>query len=286
MDDEQIGEHRLSEYARSQLESARHDPRLDRSRTSPFADFQQAVDEIIRVRLTTRIGAEALAEAEIRGVDAHQRQVAWERRELGQAEIDGDFGWLNASTLVALHGALDTLVEGVGPATDGVVVPLAAREMLSEVLAEKAEEYSAISEDYLEAFVDVVASLMLGGRKYETLRSNGAERWENVLRHVNFALPDDQPVPEDLSRALTEACVLRDVLVHRGGRVDTKAAKACASLGFEVDEFIRLPTRRTRELSAAIIAYGLNVTHRAAARFGAGEAPHLNEDWRTLAPLF
>jgi hypothetical protein len=285
VDDQTVGERGLGEYARSQIEGARRDRRLDRDDSAPFADFEDALDEVIRARVVARMGAESLARTELGMLDLGEEQQAWERRELGRAEIAGDFGWLNSSTLISLHGALDALVEAVGPVADRVVAPFAARELVHEALTRKGNEVAMVSEDHIEAVVEAAADAIRDNRKYKKPRSNGPERWESVLRDVGLGLRSDQSVPRDLRRVLTEACVLRDVLVHRGGRVDEKALRECAHLGYAVGEFVRLSSSRTRELAAAIIAYGMNVSHRAAARFGAGDEPSLDDGWRRFGPM-
>src|SRR5581483_11247701 len=95
-----IGEARLGEFARHQLEVARRDPRVGRSRGAMVADFFDAMEEAERWREMTTWGLRELANAveqeEARlGVsqndagmtpDQQRRlQAAWERAAMAQA---------------------------------------------------------------------------------------------------------------------------------------------------------------------------------------------------------
>lgn len=52
------------------------------------------------------------------------------------------------------------------------------------------------------------------------LKSSGAKRYEKGLRRVGLGAPEGRPIPADLDQALCEVGALRDVWVHRAGRVD------------------------------------------------------------------
>lgn len=69
----------------------------------------------------------ALATAEVTGDYTAERQASWERQALGQAELDGGLGRINASTLNGLHAALDALVERLVRATGHLVARLAPK---------------------------------------------------------------------------------------------------------------------------------------------------------------
>jgi hypothetical protein len=58
-----IGEAYLGDFARHQLEAARRDPRVDRSRGAMVADFFAAMEEAERWREMTTWGLDELAEA-------------------------------------------------------------------------------------------------------------------------------------------------------------------------------------------------------------------------------
>lgn len=283
--DHGVGEAGLGDLARRQLEAARKDPRVDRAEGSPTADFFDAVDEVLRFRITAQGGAQALAHSSVEGEDENARQASWERIELGRSEIVGDFGWLNAATLVSLHGAVDALVEGVGPANHRLRARIASTEIVRRSLRDHPELAADVSDDMVRHIAEALADVVLEQRRFPKPKWNGVRRWEDALDEIGLGLPPDRVAPPDLNRVLTEACVLRDVLVHRGGRVDEKAANDCSTLGLGVGEFVRLSTRRTRELSAALMAYGTDVARRSLAHVGlAGEPVDLGA-WRQHEPF-
>lgn len=286
MSEDNVGEHHLGDLAQHQLAAARRDPRMDRGPDSPTADFFDAVSEVTRSRMSFRIGMSALAAGLVEGSEFTERQAAWERIELGRAELDGDLGWVNSNTLVALHGAVDDLVEDLGPSLHRLFARVAVRDRMHKVAAEHPELFVGATDEMRMKIAEVVAEAVLENRKYPRPRFNGTRRWELPLAEVGLALLAEQPMPADLERVLVEACVLRDVLTHRGGRVDERAGRDCPTLGFDVGQFVRLGTARTLELSAALIAYGTDVAHRSLARIGVGEGGVDLSRWRGSRPLF
>jgi hypothetical protein len=70
-----------------------------------------------------------------------------------------------------------------------------------------------------------------------------------------------------MERALAELCILRDVLSHRGGRVDQKAADDWPSGSLEVGSFVRVSQPQVRRYSAAVGVYGDEISRRLLARF-------------------
>lgn len=285
MSGDRFGEEGLGDLARRQLEAAERDPRLDREMGSPTADFFDAVDDVLRFRITAQGGAQALAHGSVEGGDVGARQASWERIELGRAEILGDFGWLNAATLVSLHGAVDALVEGIGPAYQRLRARVASLEIVRKGLRDHPELAAEISDDMRRHIADALADVVLEELKFPKPRRNGLHRWEDALVEGGLGLPPDRAAPADLDRALTEGCVLRDVLVHRGGRVDQKAANDCSTLAFGVGDFVRLGSARTRELASALIAYGTDAAHRSLAKVGLRSEPLELSTWRQYAPF-
>jgi hypothetical protein len=286
MTDDEIGDALLGDLARRQIEGARRDPRLGRREGSPTADFFDAVDEVLRFRMTAHFGAHMMADGKVEASgDRDTRQAAWERIEMGRAEIEGAFGWLNATSLVSLHGAVDALVESVGPAERLLRARMKALEIVKGV-AEAHPELPELTDDVARSIAEALADAAVEKLRFPKPRFNGLRRWEGALEEVGIGLPAEAVPPPDLDRVLTEACVLRDVLVHRGGRVDAKAAADCATLGFSVGEFVRLDDRRTRELAAALIAYGTDVARRSLARVGL-RGPDIDlTRWRHEEPFF
>jgi len=93
-------------------------------------------------------------------------------------------------------------------------------------------------------------------------QGSGIARYERPLRRVGWGAPEDRPIPEDLNVALTELGALRDVLVHRAGRLDDTALKQAPTLRYRRGQLVRISREDYRRYSAAIRCYAQEVSFR------------------------
>ncbi len=93
-------------------------------------------------------------------------------------------------------------------------------------------------------------------------KCSGIARYEKPLRCVGWGAPEDRLIPEDLNAALTELGALRDVLVHRAGRVDTAALGQAPTLHYRKGQFVRISRDDYRRYSAAIRCYAQEISFR------------------------
>jgi hypothetical protein len=275
--DLRIGEELLGEFARTQIEAARRDPRLGRERGAMVADFWDAMEEAERVRMLGVLGLHELADAEERerarlgmppgtkpAADALPAlQAAWERAELANSEIANGHPHLNAQALLSMNSALDALIEEFVPAVRAMRVRFFAEQAINrakDLEPEAAEQVSA----EMEAAVLEAAEELLGERlpELEKMRGSGTNRYEPRLAQEGLAAPSDRPIPDDLDQALTELGALRDVLVHRAGRVDAKAVRQAPTLRYREGELVRITGAEYRTYSAAVRCYGAEVAYR------------------------
>jgi hypothetical protein len=274
-----IGEAYLGDFARHQLEAARSDPRVDRSRGAMVADFFAAMEEAERWREMTTWGLHELAEAveqeerrlrvcrddsDLTPEQRRSLQAAWERSEMARAEIGNEYPYVHAMTLVSMHSALDALVEELVPGAQQIMA-LSIFESLQGRLSEEQQAlWDEIPEErrhlLREAITEVIARQLPQKPKKPT--GSGAERYEAVLARTNLQTSPDRSIPDDLDQALSELSALRDVLVHRAGRVDAKALLEAPTLPYVDGEFVRLRRDDYRRYSAAVRAYGIDVTQR------------------------
>lgn len=199
----------------------------------------------------------------------NERQAMWELIELARAEREGDYAWINAATVWALHSALDALVEQNSPAVISLVARIHAQELVSKTAAQQSELTAQLPEGALDSIVQAVAGVIVEDANIKIVRprGNGAIRWERPLAAVGLGAADGHPIPPAMDRALAELCVLRDVLSHRGGRVDQKAANDWPSGALQVDGFVRISQSQVKRYSAAVGAYGAEISRRLLARF-------------------
>lgn len=273
-----LGEQNLGEFARWQVETARRDPRLERGRGAMVADFWQAMEEAERVRLLSILGLHELRHALEReearlGFSRDDEnlsdevlrtlQAAWERSEMARIEIENGHPHLNAQALLSMNSALDALVEEFVPSMRDIFVHALIDQAVTR--AEEQEPAAAekltpdVRERIREAAHAVLAEKM---PKLERLRDSGIKRYERLLAQVGLGAPSDRPIPSDLDQALTELGALRDVLVHRAGRVNAKALEQAPSLLYGDGELVRISESDYRTYSAAIRCYSQEVLFR------------------------
>lgn len=280
VDEKPIGEERLNEFARAELEAARRDPRIDRERGAMVADFWSAFEEAERAR---SFGIAALhelqhavkhAEAALgvsrndQGLDrlvAIKLQAAWERAEMARAEIEAGHPHLNAQALLAINSALDALVEELAPALRTMRIDWLIEDAFRHADAEVPETAERVSPEMREA-ISRAARTVIDRHVPEpmTLRGKGAERYEAVLAQEGLGAPVDRPVPDDLIEALSELGAIRDVLVHRAGRIDDRCLRAAPSLRsrYEDGQLIRITREDYRVYSAAVRCYAMEILYR------------------------
>lgn len=268
-----IGEEGLVGYAREQVEAAQRDPRLERGRGAMVADFGGAIEEVERTRILGILGLHELrnayererADFDANGGDRkreHDIPVYWQRAELARVEIESGHPALNAQALVSMNSALDALVQEFAPAVRDLPLQMTMKqaekqvpEAVEHLTPELREKMLRKMKEILKAPTDKALSQM---------RGSGASRYEQSLHQVGLGAPEDRPIPADLDEALTEFGAIRDVLVHRAGRMDERALKQAPSLRtrYEDGQLVRLTDEDYRTYSAAIRCYGAEIIHR------------------------
>jgi hypothetical protein len=274
-----IGKENLGEFARSQVAAARSDPRLGRKRGAMVADFWAGMEEAERVRMLGIFGLHELSQALEReeqrlGVTRDSQdltaeaerclQAAWERAEMARIEIENGHPHLNAQALLSMNSALDAMVEEFVPALVDIGVRGLGDRLMERATRQEPEAAAQLTEEMREMLTDTVRELLSErvAPKVKRLHGSGAARYEAVLSQVGLRAPDDRPIPVDLDEALAELGALRDVLVHRAGRVDDQALKQAPSLRYQDGDLVRVSADDYRTYSAAIRCYASEIVFR------------------------
>lgn len=295
----QIGEEQVGSYARWQLEAARSDPRLDRTEPVLGDDFRHSIEEAQRTRELGYLGLRELAgcyererdrlEVSSAGTELNTWQRSklqgyWERSEMAKAELENDAPHLNALALISILSALDALVEGMPTALVNVLTNISLDRFMDGLPDKAKAEFSAFPEPTQRGIKRVVEKRfrnMHALAKQKRTYGAGVGRYENVLKQVGLQQAETSPIPASLNEALQEAHAIRNVLVHRGGRVDEPAKTAAPTLEFQVGHFIRLGGRDYLRFWAAVTTYGYLVIGRLFGPY----APDVDlEDWERNHP--
>ncbi len=194
---------------------------------------------------------------------ARTLQAAWERAESARIEIANDHPQLNAQALISMNSALDALVEEWTPQLRSMRARWLADTAMKE--ADEANPDAALLlspelRDSLEQTIQSFVADKLG--KIAQLGGAGTKRYETLLRPEGLGAPADRPIPDDMDAALTELWALRNVLIHKAGRVDEKALEQAPSLSYEKDQFVRISGDDYRRFSAAIRCYASEIQFR------------------------
>ena len=276
--EKRIGEDGLGEFARSQIEATRNDPRLGRGRGAMIADFWDAMEEAERTRSLGILGLHELKQTLDRrerelGVSrddpglsnsvARELQAYWERAESASIEIGHGFPHLNAQALVSMNSALDALVEEWVPAMRAIRVKLLTAQFLERAEHQEPEAAKTLTDELRQRLAEAIGNMISTDLpKLERLQGSGIERYEARLRQEGLGAPRGRQIPEDLDRALTELGALRDVLIHRAARVDAKALEQAPSLRYRDGELVRISHEEYRTYSAAVRCYAHEIWFR------------------------
>jgi hypothetical protein len=247
---------------------ARKDPRIDRDFAAPVGDFFDAVKEAERARRLAMWGLQDLSISKVdpdRPRSDPQSIAAAERAALAQADLSNEHPFLNAMTLVALYSALDALVEDLAPEVFKLQLRIRSSEMIRRVAEEHTAEWEQLTQDQRRAMEEAVFSVLsqqVAPPRFGRVRGEGTARYEAILATVGLDAPADRSIPQDMDQALAEFSALRDVIVHRGSRVDERALQLAPSLNYQVGQLVRLTRSDYRRYAAAIRTYGMEISRR------------------------
>lgn len=265
-----VGEERLGELARHQLEVARIDPRIARGKGAMVADLFDAFEEAERTRELSVWGLVEIANSVGRDSSdtdsIRARQAGWERAELAKAELNNEHPHLNAMALISMVSALDACIEDLVPKAREIYAKAIVNEIFDKRLTGKERElWEALPEDRKAAVKEAVTKTRASnGDRPKRLFDVGAKRYETLLAEANLQARADNPIPTALDIALGEIGALRHVLVHRAGRVDEKALNDSPTLAkrYSAGDFVRISKDDYRKYSAALRAYASDVVRR------------------------
>jgi hypothetical protein len=273
-----VGEEGLGVFAREQIDAARNDPRLDRGRGAMVADFWVAMEEAERTRKLGILGLEELTRTLERY--EHEQGVArdddelspraratlqayWERAESARIEIANGCPHLNAQALISMNSALDAMVEEWVPAMRAIRAMAISEHLMQRAEQEHPDLASKLTDEQREALSNALPTVVTEQLpKLVHMTGSGAARYEALLCQEGLGAPPDRPLPADLDRALAELGAIRDVLVHRAGRVDVRALEQAPSLRYKDGDLVRVTRHEYREYSAAVRCYAAELAFR------------------------
>jgi hypothetical protein len=204
------------------------------------------------------------------------------------------FEAINAATIIQIFGYIEGFVEGCGARVVDDIRTMRATEeahlraRLKARLSQAREH--GIPGSTIAAVHDVANVLINRSRLAPPLQrlNKGLprpERWEDGLRRVGLGAPSSRPIPDDLAANLAELAQVRNVLLHRLGRMDAAAIAAVVEGSWrEVGEEARIDDQVYRRYIAALWSYYEEIQDRFAIAFGSQPRSSSLEDWRDRVP--
>jgi len=199
----------------------------------------------------------------------------------------------NALTLVVIYGALEDLVEGMGTGLYPIVRatnPAKRKEIFErnrlrnrELIA--AGELTGQGAHALTKFTKALTDALLPDPLLEpNRRLPPANRWEDLLSRIYMRPIPERALPDDLRLTINEFAAVRNVILHRMGRMDEKSLKHVTEGPWKtVNERVVIDESLYRRYIAALIAYQRELEDRIRSRTGVAPQSNLAA-WRTMVP--
>jgi hypothetical protein len=250
-------------------------------------EIRELITEAVDARLWAISGLRMVFEQDLATIEDK------DRRDRVQASAGRAIVHWNAMTLVVIYGTLEDLVEEMGAGLYGVVRatnPAKRKELFErnklrnrELVA--AGELSGQGAHALTRFAKLLADALLPGPSREPNRKlPPADRWEDLLSRIYMRPIQERPLPDDLRLTLNELAAVRNVILHRMGRMDDKALKYVSEGPWKaVNERVVIDEALYRRYIAALIAYQRELEDRIRSRMGLAPQSNLSA-WRTMVP--
>jgi hypothetical protein len=196
-------------------------------------------------------------------------------------------------TLVVIYGALEDLVEGMGVGLYSIVSatnPIKRKEIFERNRSRNRElmaagELTGEGAHALTKFTKVLADALLRDPLLEPNRQlSPVDRWEDLLSRIYMRPIPERALPDDLRLTINEFAAVRNVILHRMGRIDEKALTFVTEGPWRtVNERAVIDDKLYRRYIAALIAYERELEDRMRARMGLASQSSVT-DWRAMVP--
>jgi hypothetical protein len=111
-----------------------------------------------------------------------------------------------------------------------------------------------------------------------------ADRWEDLLSRIYLRPIPERALPDDLRLTINEFAAVRNVILHRMGRIDKKALTFVTEGPWRtVNERVVIDDKLYRRYIAALIAYQRELEDRMLSRMGLASQSSVT-DWRATVP--
>jgi hypothetical protein len=239
------------------------------TREYAFAPLRQCLDSLVTMRRLLDICVEGLnivaglpaLYASLGLTDRPEYEFKYRRTvdsaEFSRNEREHGFPLLHAYTVVSVWGALEAAIEDM-------LVGILLNEQ--EVLANDDVAKIKIPLGTFELLNKEERMRLLLAEIQRTQRSvlaQGIGAFENVLKVFGL----DGPVDADTKKELWEFNHVRNVIVHRASRADSRLVQACPEMNLQVNDKIVLSHEKYHAYIQAVARYIQTIVSRLSARY-------------------
>lgn len=256
-------------------------------RRAVMLELNDLIFEAVDSRLWARQGVRlALTQQELEVAD--DERIA-RLRASAQRALDH---W-NAMTLVTIYGGIEDLIESMGSGLYPLVLdanPDTRKRMFEQNRLRNRElrEGGELSNGGAQALTQLTKALadelLQRPLKAPSKEMPAAGRWEDLLKRIKLRPMPGRPLPDDLRDTLNEFGAIRNVILHRMGRIDERALEQVIRGPWTtVDELVAIDDHLYRLYVAALIAYQAEVNDRIRNLM---KLPPLADiaEWRSMVP--
>jgi len=250
-------------------------------------EIRELIEEAIDARLWAISGVRMVLEREDSSLDSD------DRRARARASVDRAIAHWNAMTLVAIYGGIEDLVETMGTGLYPIVLAtnptkrqeILERNRLRNRELKEAGELSNEGARALTQFTKVLAKELLPKpKRAPNPELPSADGWEDLLKDLYMRPIRERPLPDDLRRTLNELGAIRNVILHRMGRIDERALQQVTEGPWtEVNQLVVIDEALYRRYIAALVAYQRELEDRIRARMNIPPQSDI-KSWRKMIP--
>lgn len=216
-----------------------------------------------------------------------------EQKQFGASAERAIAHW-NAMTLVVIYGGIEDLVETMGSGLYPIVLdtnPTKRMEIFerNRLRNRELKDTGELSGDgahaltrFTKVFTDELLPNPIRAPKHDL---PSADRWEDLLKRIYMRPIQGRPVPDDLRLTLNELGAVRNVILHRMGRMDDKALEQVTEGPWRiVNELVVIDEALYRRYISAIISYQRELEDRVRSRMNLVPQSDITS-WRTMVPV-
>lgn len=222
------------------------------------ADFLRYVARVLDLTDLTQGGARVLVSIrdqlqELDPESGSKDRSIRERAALAESELDRDFPLLNAHALMGLWGALEACIDDV---CVGWLIESrgeGAREAMQRVRVSLSDVYFLVEPERSQRLLDWIKANLGSERK------QGAGQFESALAAIGIG----GSIDEHVRQLLFYAKEMRNVVAHRGGRIDQRLlALGPEIVRAEIGETLSIRTAQVFAIASAMLVYAESLWRR------------------------